>query len=482
MKPEELVQRLAEAFSDRQLFLVGGSLRDALLGRKSSDLDLATDARPDEVRSRVEPWADSVWLAGEKFGTVGLSKDDVKAEITTFRSETYDGVSRKPAVAFGTDIHADLSRRDFTVNATARNVHTGEMLDPFHGRRDVEERVVRFVGHPEDRIREDPLRMLRAVRFCAQLGFELDPEGAAAIATHAEDLRRISWERIRDEFDGVLLSSNPKQGLRLALDLDLARHFIPELTSLHLPEPGRHHLKDVLEHTLDTLANVPPEQVLRYAALLHDIAKPETFTTDESGVHFHRHEKVGAERARQILTRLRQPSELIAQVEMLIVHHLRIPYYTSQWSDSAIRRLMFDLGDHLEAAIVLAEADVQASEPSDYPEFQHRLSELRTRVKQVGEAAELARMKPLLNGDEVMALLEIGPGPRVGEVLDFLLDQQIEGTIATREQAGAAVERRFGQRREDANPSSRQSKSGGPSGPPLRSCSLVLLMQWPRRP
>jgi len=454
MQPEKLVQRLAEAFSDRQLFLVGGCLRDQLLGREISDLDLATDARPDDIRSRVESWADSVWRVGERFGTVGLSKGGVKAEVTTFRSESYDGISRKPEVAFGTDLHADLSRRDFTINAIARDVHTGAVLDPCHGRRDLNDRIVRFVGEPEARIREDPLRVLRAVRFCAQLGFELAPEAAAAIATYAEELRRISRERIRDEFDGILLATNPKEGLRLAIDLGLTEHFIPELPNLHLPEPGRHHMKDVLEHTLDTVANVPPKLGLRYAGLLHDIAKPGTFTSDESGVHFHRHEKIGAESAREILTRLRQPSHLIAEVQLLIVHHLRIPYYTSEWTDSAVRRLMFDLGDQLEAAIALAEADVRASEPSDYPQFARKLSELRARIQQVGEAGELARMKPLLSGDEVMELLRIEPGPKVGEILGFLLDEQIEGKIATRAEAIDAVERRFGGRGEDALPSS----------------------------
>ncbi len=394
----------------------------------------------------MEGWADAVWLVGERFGTVGVVKDGLKAEITTFRSEAYDGVSRKPEVAFGTDVQADLSRRDFRMNAMARDVHTGELLDPFGGQRDLEARVVRFVGEPAERIGEDPLRMLRALRFCAQLGFELDADAAAAIAESARELERVSFERIRDELDGILLSMHPSGGLRLMIDLGLAGHVMPELLTLHLPEPGRHHMKEVLEHTLDTVDFVPAEKVLRYAALLHDIAKPETFSSDEDGVHFYRHEKIGAERARAILSRLRQPSALIAQVAQLIEHHLRIPQYRSEWSDSAVRRLMFDLGDQLEGAMALAEADVRASDPSDYPEFDQRLAELRARVREVGEAAELARMKPLLNGEEVMELLGIGPGPRVGEVLEFLLDQQIEGTITTREEAVAAVRERFGRK------------------------------------
>ncbi len=443
MQPDNLIKQIAKSFSDRQLFLVGGCLRDQLLGRDISDLDLATDARPDDIHRRVEPWADAVWLIGEEFGTVGIQKDGVKAEITTFRSDTYDGVSRKPDVAFGDDVHADLSRRDFTINAMALNVHSRELLDPFDGQRDLEERLVRFVAQAEERIREDPLRMLRAVRFCAQLDFELDPVAAVAIATTSEELRRISLERIRDELDGILISSHPSSGLRLMLDLGLAEHVMPEITRLHLPEPGRHHMKDVQEHTFDTVAFVPPQKPLRYAALLHDIAKPETYSSDDTGVHFYRHETIGADRARAILGRLRQPSAFIGEVARLVEHHLRVPSYRSEWTDSAVRRLMFDLGEQLEPAIALAQADVRASDPSDYPEFEQRLKELRTRVGEIGEAAELAEMKPLLSGDEVMELLGIGPGPRVGEALQFLLDQQIDGNIVTRDEAVAAVLAQF---------------------------------------
>lgn len=444
MTVEELARELAQAFADRQLFLVGGSLRDQLLGRESKDLDLATDAHPSEIRTRISGWADAVWFVGEEFGTVGLSKQGLKAEITTFRADTYDGVSRRPQVAFGRDILADLARRDFTINALARNLHTGELLDPYHGQRDLQARVVRFVGDPSARIAEDPLRMLRAVRFSAQLGFDLEPEAARAIAQGAEELTRISWERIRDELDGIMLSPQPRQGLTTMVDLGLARHVLPELVALHLPEPGRHRMKDLLDHTLDTVGFVPTDKVLRYAALLHDTAKPETYSQDDAGVHFYRHEHIGSERARAVLTRLRQPAALVDQVSSLVRDHLRVPYYTSEWSDAAVRRLMFDLGDQLEAALTLADADVRASDPLDYAEFQARIEELRARIRAVGEAAEMARMKPLLNGNEVMSLLGIDPGPRVGEVLRYLLDEQIEGTITTKEQAEATVRRQFG--------------------------------------
>lgn len=441
----DLIKELARIFIDRQLFLVGGCLRDQLLGKETNDLDLATDARPDDIRRRIEPWADSVWLAGEEFGTVGLAKEGIKAEITTFRADVYDGVSRKPEVAFGDDIRDDLARRDFTINAMAENVHTGEVLDPFGGQNDQRARLVRFVGAADTRIREDPLRMLRAVRFCAQFGFELDPLAAATIATSGAEIGRISWERIRDELDSILLSPGPDEGLRLTIDLGLAQHFMPEVLRLHLPEPYRHHMKDLLDHTLDAVRLVPEDKVLRYAALLHDIAKPETFTGDDSGVHFYRHEQLGADEARSMLVRLRQPAAFIEQVEKLIRHHMRIPCYRSEWTDGAIRRLMYELGDRLEDAMILAEADVRGSDPANLPEFEARLKELRARIQAVGDAAEIARMRPLLSGDEVMEMLRIGPGPRVGEVLGFLLDEQIEGRVESREQAIAAVREKFGE-------------------------------------
>jgi poly(A) polymerase len=202
-------------------------------------------------------------------------------------------------------------------------------------------------------------------------------------------------------------------------------------------------MKDVLDHTLDAVRLAPPDRVVRYAALLHDIAKPETFTADESGVHFYRHEQIGADQARDVLARLRQPAPLIHQVEKLVRYHLRVTSYHSEWTDSAVRRLMYELGEQTEQAIALAEADVRASEPVDWPEFEARLRELRSRMQQIGEAAEIAKMRPLLNGDELMALLGLTPGPRVGEALDFLVEEQLEGRITTKEQAAEAVRGRF---------------------------------------
>jgi poly(A) polymerase len=441
-----LLEKLKSAFSDRQLFLVGGAVRDELLGRAHDDLDLATDCRPEETRARVAAWADSVWSVGEKFGTIGLELAGHKAEITTFRADTYDGADRHPSVTYGDSIEADLARRDLTINAMARNVQTGVLIDPFSGQEDLRERRIRFVGEPQLRIREDPLRLLRAVRFAAQLGFALEEASSQAIWELAGELTRISWERIRDEYDRILVSDHAAEGIRQLIALHLAHYTIPELETLHLEQNPRYHLKDVLEHTLEAVELAPADKLLRWTLLLHDIAKPATFSYDEEGVHFYRHEEAGAEIAGQILIRLRQPAELIAAVEKLIRHHLRIPMFRPEWSDAAVRRLMYDLGDEFDLAVEVAKADVGASHIIPGDNFPQRLAAFLERCRAVGEAAELARMRPLLNGQEVMELLGIAPGPLVGEVHRMLLSEQIEGRITTAEAARALVLEQFGKR------------------------------------
>jgi len=437
------LDELARLFAGYQLYLVGGSVRDPLLGRPGQDLDLTTDARPQEIKRVLSGWVDALWLAGERFGTVGLLKAGAKAEITTFRADTYEGEGRHPRVIYGDSISDDLARRDFTINALARDARTGELLDPFGGQQDLAARLVRFVGDPPARIREDPLRVLRAVRFCAQLGFELEPATCQAIAAGAAEIRRISWERIRDEYDLLLLSDHPTQGLGMLVDLGLAHHTIPELEALCIPQDGRYHLKDVQEHTFEAVAYVPEDKLLRWAALLHDIAKPATVSTDERGIHFFRHEEVGARMAAEILARLRQPLQLRQQVSKLVRHHLRIPFYRPEWTQPAVRRLVYDLGEHLEAAIELAQADIKATRPEGESEFAPLLAELQARIQELGEAAAFAHMRPLLDGHEVMALLGLPPGPKVGEVHRFLLNEQIEGRLRTKEEAREAVRLRF---------------------------------------
>jgi poly(A) polymerase len=439
----KLLSQLRTAFAGRQCYLVGGAVRDELLGRATQDFDFATDCTPEEIRARVEPWADSVWLVGEKFGTVGLEKGGAKAEITTFRADEYDGQGRHPKVTYGHDIKFDLARRDFTINALARELHSDELVDPFGGQDDLAARRVRFVGEPRQRILEDPLRLLRGVRFSAQLNFSLEAEAEQAIKELAGEITRISWERIREEYDRILLSDRAGDGIRRLVELGLAHHTMPELEAMVFPQNPRYHLKNVLEHTLNAVDFIPPTKTLRWVMLLHDVSKPETFSEDAAGIHFYRHEELGAHKAGEILARLRQPADFIARVRKLIRFHLRIPLYRETWSDSAVRRLMYDLGEDFAAAVEIARADVAASKLYPEDNFEARLTHFLNRVKSVGEAAELAKMRPLLSGEEIMALLGIPPGPRVGEVQRLLLAEQIEGNLVSKDQAEKLVRLRY---------------------------------------
>jgi len=440
---EKLLSQLRKTFAGRQFYLVGGAVRDKLLGRATQDLDFATECPPEEIRARVEPWADSVWLVGEKFGTIGLEKGGIRAEITTFRADEYDGQDRHPKVTYGHDIKADLARRDFTINAMAREIQTGELVDPFGGQDDLAAHRVHFVGEARQRILEDPLRLLRGVRFSAQLNFCLEGETEQAIKELASEITRISWERIREEYDRILLSDHAGDGIRRLVELGLAHHTLPELEAMIFPQNPRYHLKSVLEHTLAAVDFISPTKTLRWVMLLHDVAKPETFTEDEAGIHFYRHEELGAQKAGEILARLRQPADFITRAQKLIRYHLRIPLYRETWSDSAVRRLMYDLGEDFAAAVEIARADVAASKLYPEDNFEARLENFLNRVKSIGEAAELAKMRPLLTGEEIMALLGIGPGPRVGEVQRLLLAEQIEGTLCSKAEAEKLVRKRF---------------------------------------
>jgi len=418
-------------------------VRDELLGRATQDYDFTTECPPEEIRARVEPWADSIWLVGEKFGTVGIERGGVKAEITTFRADEYDGQGRHPQVTYGDDINADLARRDFTINALAREIHTGELVDPFDGQDDLAARRVRFVGDARQRILEDPLRLLRGVRFSAQLNFSLEAETGLAIKALSSEITRISWERIREEYDRILLSDQAAGGIRRLVELGLAHYTLPELEAMIFPQNPRYHLKSVLEHTLTAVDFIPPTKTLRWVMLLHDVCKPDTFSEDEAGIHFYRHEELGAKKAGEILARLRQPADFIARAQKLIRYHLRIPLYRETWSDSAVRRLMYDLGEDFAAAVEVARADVAASKLYPEDDFDARLEKFLARVKSIGEAAELAKMRPLLSGEEIMALLGIGPGPLVGKIQRLLLAEQIEGNLDSKSRAEALVRERF---------------------------------------
>jgi poly(A) polymerase len=436
-----LVSGLADVFHQHghQLYLVGGSVRAALLGQAYHDTDLTTDATPDRIKQHVrELRPDHIYTVGEKFGTIGVVFGDHVFEITTFRSEWYSGGSRKPQVRFGGSLEEDLSRRDFTINAIAQDARTGELFDPFEGVRDLEARLVRAVGDPQQRFREDPLRLLRAVRFAVQLGFTIAPATRQAIAQSAATLASISRERVGAELKKVLLAERPSTGIRLLTDLGLMQHIMPELLLLRGKAPDGWHHKDIYEHTLGVLDNTPPDPVIRWAALLHDIAKPQTLTLAPDGeVRFLGHEFLGEKMSRDILRRLKQDAATTERVAHLVREHLRANSYASDWTDGAVRRLMRDAGDDLGALFALSRADITSHNPPRVKAAYARLDELRSRCEQLEAQASVARLSSPLDGHDLMQLFGRGPGPWIGRVKDYLLGLVLDGELAPDDQVRA---------------------------------------------
>ncbi len=440
-----LVARLGQFFARRgyPLYLVGGSVRNALLGAPPGDLDFTTPARPPEVKRLLrQAGAEATFDVGERFGTVGGVFEGVTVEITTYRSETYRRGSRKPEVEFGESLLGDLSRRDFTINAMAADAVTGEVVDPFGGEQDLQAGVIRAVGEPESRFAEDPLRLLRAVRFAAQYGFRIEPATRAAIRRQAGLLPTVSWERIQVELSKILVSPHPASGIRLLCDLGLMAHIIPEVLELRgMHQEGYRH-KDVYEHTLQVLENVPPTLVLRLAALLHDIAKPRTRSVDDGEVHFFGHDRKGAQMAREILARLRYSAEIIERVCQLVELHLRANAYEPDWTDGAVRRLMREVGPALDDLLVLSHADVTSRSAERRAAARRRVDELRARVEAIRAREDVAQLKSPLDGHDLMALFSRGPGPWIKPIKEHLLNLVLEGQLRPDDRAAAEAEAR----------------------------------------
>lgn len=428
LAPGSPVDVLAHRFLDagHELYLVGGPVRDALLGRIAQDLDLATDATPEETEAIVRPAADSVWLQGAKYGTVGALVRGIHVEITTFRTEKYQPSSRHPDVTFEKNIEMDLSRRDFTVNAMAIGLPDRQAVDPFGGRRDVDDRLLRTPGEPRDSFSDDPLRMLRAFRFASQLGFKIDREALVAI----EELRRlidtVSAERIRDELSKLLIGREPGRALQLADSTGLTDRFLPELSSLKLEQDPVHRHKDVFAHTLAVIERTAPQLELRLGALLHDIGKPKTRAIGPEGVSFHHHEVVGSRMAAERLRALRYPNEIVDQVERIIYLHHRFHTYRLGWSDSAVRRYVRDAGGDLIELNALVRADCTTRNTAKAQRLAERMDELEERISDLAAREELQKIRPDLDGSQVMAYLGVPPGPVVGEALEELLELRLE--------------------------------------------------------
>jgi poly(A) polymerase len=416
--------RFAEA--GYQLYLVGGSVRDLMMGRAAPDLDFTTDARPDDITRVLRGWADRRYLVGVRFGTVGALKDGHRIEITTFREEVYAEEHRKPAVTFGDDLETDLSRRDFTINAMAVRVPGGTLVDPYGGVRHLAARVLDTPLEPQVSFGDDPLRMLRAARFVSQLGVEPAPRVVEAIREMRGRMAIVSAERIGAELDKLLVGANPGAGLALLVDTGLSDEFVPELSALRLEQDPVHHHKDVLGHTYAVVEGCEPDAVLRMAALLHDIGKPATRAFGPEGVTFHHHEVVGARMAEKRLRELRYPNHVVEDVKRLVELHLRFHGYGEGWTDSAVRRYVRDAGPLLDRLNQLTRADVTTRNERKARRFQALQDDLEERIARLAEQENLDALRPPLDGRRVMELLGLPPGPQVGEALAYLMELRME--------------------------------------------------------
>jgi poly(A) polymerase len=436
--PEATNLAIAFKAAGFKLALVGGPVRDAILGRLGNDLDFTTDAHPKDCEKILNKWADSVWDIGAAFGTVAGKKGDITVEITTYRSESYEADSRKPNVEFGKTIEADLSRRDFTINAMALELTTDEptFIDLYNGVDDLQSKLIKTPGKPEESFSDDPLRMMRAARFMSQLNFTIDPAVIAAIKSMTARLEIISAERIRDEFIKIIMSDNPRLGITLLVETGLAEIFLPEIPKLKLEIDEHHHHKDVYEHTLTVLEQAialeerlgGPNLTLRLAALLHDIGKPKTKELiTGGGVSFHHHEVVGSRLCKERMKKLRFDNHIIKDVAQLVFLHLRFHGYgNGEWTDSAVRRYVRDAEELLIHLHLLTRADCTTRNQKKAEGLAKTYDQLEERIALLMEQEELNKIRPDLSGEQIMEILSIKPSPAVGKAYDFLLELRLE--------------------------------------------------------
>jgi poly(A) polymerase len=424
-----------------QLALVGGPVRDVFLGQRPGDLDLTTDATPEQVLEMIKGWADKTWTVGIAFGTVGLRKGDSVFEITTYRSEQYEPASRRPDVRYGRSLEEDLGRRDFTINAMAARLPGYELVDPYRGFDALREKVLRTPGPPEQSFTDDPLRILRAARFAAKLGFTVAPEVRAAMTEQAGRLEIVSVERITSELTKLMLTPDPALGIDVLVQTEVADQVLPEVSKLRMEADEHHRHKDVYQHSLTVLRQaieleprygLDGDLTVRLAALLHDIGKPRTRSLLPDGrVAFHLHEVVGAKMTKRRLTALRFPNDVVRDVSRLVELHLRFHGYgEGEWTDAAVRRYVRDAGPLLSRLHVLTRADCTTRNRAKAARLARAYDELELRIAELSEQEELARIRPELDGNEIMRILGVAPGPVVGRARDFLLELRIaEGEL-----------------------------------------------------
>uniref|UniRef100_UPI0037BFE6B4 CCA tRNA nucleotidyltransferase n=1 Tax=Arachnia rubra TaxID=1547448 RepID=UPI0037BFE6B4 len=455
LRVSPVIDDLAARFdkAGHRLYLVGGSVRDAMLGGIGHDLDFTTSASPGETHAILSDFTPSTWDIGRDFGTIGAMKregdKEWQIEVTTFRADAYEPGSRKPVVAFGERIEEDLVRRDFTVNAMAVDVVAGEFVDPWGGLRDLADGVLRTPAPAEVSFSDDPLRMLRAARFASRLGFRVAPEVQDAMRDMAERITIVSAERVQGEFTGLLLTDSPREGLDLLVRTGVAEHFVPELPALRLERDEHMRHKDVYAHSLTVLEQAidlekarghEPDIVSRLAALLHDVGKPATRRFEGSKVTFHHHDVVGAKLVSKRLKALKYSTAIVKSVAKLVELHLRFHGYgEATWSDSAVRRYVRDAGDELERLHILTRADCTTRNRNKATRLRRNYEELEWRIDELAAQEEIKAIRPDLDGSQIMEILGIAPGPQVGKAYKFLLDHRMEHGPATQEEAKAIL-------------------------------------------
>ena len=436
-----------------ELALVGGPVRDLFLGETSVDLDFTTNATPDQTLAVVDGWADATWEIGKEYGTIGIRKGNEMVEITTYRAEKYDPDSRKPVVAFGTDLKEDLFRRDFTINSMALRLPSLELVDPFGGQEDLQKGIIRTPGTPQASFSDDPLRMMRAARFASRLDIDLAPEVFEAMVDMADRIQIISAERVRDELVKLICGTAPRRGVDLLVESGLAAHVLPEIPALKLEVDEHHRHKDVYQHSLTVMEQaaaletdadgaVPgPDFVLRFAALMHDIGKPATRKFESNGaVSFLHHDVVGAKLTKKRMRELRFDNDTIKAVARLVELHMRFyGYGDAGWTDSAVRRYVRDAGDLLERLHRLTRADVTTRNKRKANRIASAYDDLERRITELAEQEELDAIRPDLDGEEIMAILGIKPGPQVGQAYKFLLNLRLDEGALGKEEATARL-------------------------------------------
>ena len=447
----ELGKIFAEA--GYELALVGGPVRDAFLGRLGNDLDLTTNATPEQILTLVSGWADSTWDVGARFGTIGINKNGYKLELTTYRSESYDAASRKPEVNFGDSLEGDLGRRDFTINAMAIKLPSLEFVDLYDGLDDLANKVIRTPQTAELSFSDDPLRMLRAARFAAQLNFTVADDVISAMREMKSRLSIVSVERIRDEFNKLILGAKPRLGLILLVETGLLELFLPEIPALQLAEDEHNRHKNIYEHSITVLEQaieleqthepkLEPDLILRLAALLHDIGKPKTRKFEDNRVTFHHHEVVGAKMTRKRMKELRYSNEEIDQVSLLVELHLRFHGFSGgEWTDSAVRRYVTDAADQLLRLHKLTRADSTTRNARKAQALQLSYNTLEQRIAELMAQEELNAIRPDLDGNEIMQILNLKPGPEVGAAYKHMLEVRLEQGPLTKDAAIAELNR-----------------------------------------